>query len=514
MADSRLIAGKKRAPESLGRVLVLGLGKSGRAAVEYCLALLGDRVESLAVAAGARNKASEEFAARALARGAQVAFGDDAVSVLAKSVRGGHFDLTIPSPGIPPFEQLYRDAQTASTELVSEVEFAWRESASDSRWIAVTGTNGKTTVASCTAHLLQSAGMAAAAVGNIGDTCLAAVVSGDVDVYVAEVSSYQLFSTVAFAPEVAVLLNITPDHVHWHETFENYRDAKLNILARLGEVSGGIAVLDATNEVVRAEVRRLHAMDKNARGFSYVPLGTAAGLCGDMRLACGSENAAFVDETGVLRVALGGQNFELLNQDELLIKGAHNASNMLAAATAALSLGADCAGVMRGMRSFAPLEHRIEPCGCIQGVCCYNDSKATNIDATLKALEAFPEKTPLVLLGGEDKGTDLAPLVQAVLSRARVAVCFGAAGERFVQAFEGALSSESNNPQHFEDFVLLRANHLEDALEGALEVARAEDVILLSPACASFDEFSSFEERGSVFKELVAKRVAQSEASV
>lgn len=496
---------KKRAPESLGRVLVLGLGKSGRATVEYCLGLLGDRVDALAVAAGARTKDAEAFAAAARARGAFVAFDDDAVATLVSQVPGEGFDLCIPSPGIPPFSPLYIAAQNACNEVLSEVEFAWRESAADSRWVAVTGTNGKTTVASCVAHLLRAAGYRAAAVGNIGDTCIDAVASGTVDVYVAEVSSYQLASTCDFAPNVAVLLNITPDHLHWHTTFEAYCDAKLKVLANLAKVPNAVAVLDATNDRVRAEVRRLRAMDNQTRGFSYVPLGAASGIAGDMRTRCGSDNAAFLGVDNLLYVAWEGREQALAGADELQVTGEHNALNALAAAAAALTLGADAASVTEGLRTFAPLEHRIEPCGVVRGVAWYNDSKATNVDATLKALSAFPGKLPIVLLGGEDKGTDLAPLVAAAHQHARAAVCFGAAGDRF------ALALEAFDGVSTDGFTVLRAAHLKDAFDVALSVASEGDIVLLSPACASFDEFGSFEERGRVFKTLVAAHTARTQ---
>lgn len=500
MGETRLIANKKHAPCSLGRVLVLGLGKSGRAVVDYCLPLVGSRIGALAIAAGAHTPASEIFAEQARAQGAFVVFGDDAVAQLADAV-GGHFEACIASPGISQLSEFYASAVKVADEVMSEVEFAWRESAADSRWVAITGTNGKTTVTAMCAHVLREAGMSAKAVGNIGDTCLDAVAAGGTDVYVAEVSSYQLASTINFAPNVAVLLNITPDHLHWHGTLEAYRDAKFKVLANLVAVPGAVAVLDATNDVVRSEVRRLRALG-DKRGFSYLPLGTKDGLLGDMRAACGSTNAAFVDAEGTLCVALAGSDCKVLRADELLVKGQHNVSNALAAACCALVLGIEAPCVAAGLRTFAPLEHRIEPCGTVRGTTCYNDSKATNVDATLKALEAFPETLPLVLLGGDDKGTDLAPLVAAAHAHTRVVVCFGAAGERFALAFEDAADAA---PAGFE---LVRAGHLEDALDAALVVARTGDVILLSPACASFDEFNSFEERGCAFKNLVAVRAA------
>ena len=500
-----LMTGTKRATEQLGRVLVLGLGKSGKAAVRYCADRLGGRVSRLFVAAGARTGDSEAFAASFAGQDVDFAFGDEALDSLDES-----FDLCIASPGIPFWHQLYVQGAHLSTELVSEIEFAWRESAADSTWVAITGTNGKTTVTSCCAAILHDAGLRAHAVGNIGDVCLEAVAAGDTDVYVAEVSSYQLASTVYFAPDVAVLLNITPDHIHWHQTLEAYRDAKFKVLANLGtQVSDllagqrAVAVLDATNDVVRAKVRELKALSPEERGFDYIPLGTKAGISGDMRAACGAQNAAFLDAQDKLHVAYGGTDHVLLPAADLQMPGAHNVSNALAAATAAVALGVPDESIAQSLASFAPLEHRIEPCGSIAGVACYNDSKATNVDSTIKALEAFPKARPVVLLGGDDKGTDLSDLVASAHAHTRAAVCYGAGGPRFKTAFEQASDSAPA------DYVLAEAEHLEDALDCALQIARPGDIVLLSPACASFDEFTSFEERGRVFKQLVRERAAE-----
>lgn len=495
MGEPRLLTGRKYAPEHLGHVLVLGLGKSGRATATYLARLLGTRVDALTVAAGT-SKVDE----RSLP---DVPEGRDGVRIVTdREWPEGSFDLCVASPGIPQGSAFYQSAAAASAEIIGEVEFAWRESATSARWIAVTGTNGKTTVTTLVAHLLACDGANVRAVGNIGDTCIEAVAADDADVYVAETSSYQLASTVRFAPDIAVLLNITPDHLHWHGTFEAYRSAKLNILANMKRASDGVAILDATDDEVRAEVRRLRRSDDGERGFSYVPIGTAQGLSGDMRKACGSENAAFVDGDGVLRVAFRGVEHRLARADELLVKGLHNVDNALAAAAAALASGANAESVIRGLQTFPPLEHRIEPCGTVRGARCYNDSKATNVDATLKALASFPEARPIVLLGGDDKGTDLTELVETTHEHARACVCFGDAGPRFADAFERAASAAP------EGFHLLRAGRLEDALDAALSIVRAGDVVLLSPACASFDEFGSFEERGRAFKDLVAARSA------
>ncbi len=503
VCEQDLLVDRKYAPRNLGRVLVLGLGRSGKAAVSYLTGPAAGRVETLAVAAGERNAQAEAFVMEYPEDVLTAAFGDEGPQVLAQG--GGRFDLCIASPGIPPASPLYRAAAQVSCEVVSEVEFAWRESRADSRWCAITGTNGKTTVTALAAHLLQAAGMPAKAVGNIGDACLDAVAGGDVSVYVAETSSYQLYGTSRFAPNVAVVLNITPDHLKWHGSFEAYEQAKLKALANLGDVPGSVAVLDAANDVVRATVRRLRAMTSDERGFPYVPLGTAEGVRGDMRAACGSDNAAFVDGDGLLTVALDGAEHVLVAAGELQVKGEHNLSNALAASSAALALGVPDEAVRQGLRGFKALAHRIEPCGSVAGVACYTDSKATNVDATLKAFSAFEPARPIVLLGGRDKGTDLSPLVRAAADHAKAVVLFGESHDRFAEAFAGLERPDGSDATAV---AVLHAKRMADALDAALGAAVPGDIVLLSPACASFDEFSCFEERGDVFKSLVAERAS------
>ena len=186
--------------------------------------------------------------------------------------------------------------------------------------------------------------------------------------------------------------------------------------------------MDACDDEVRAKVRELKAVPAEKRGFA-LPASRLreGGLDGDMRAVCGSENAGFLADGSLMRIAHGGKQVDLVRVDELLVKGEHNAANALAASAAALALGADASAVRDGLRSFSALEHRIEPAGEIGGVSCYNDSKATNVDAVLKALVAFSPVKPYILLGGRDKGTDLSPLVRACAESARGVVCFGEA---------------------------------------------------------------------------------------
>jgi UDP-N-acetylmuramoylalanine--D-glutamate ligase len=434
----------------------------------------------------------------------------------------GFFDLAIASPGIPPHSPLVVSAREHARELISEPELAWR--LSPEHWIVITGTNGKTTTTALVAHLLNTCGMKARAAGNIGTTCIEAVCAREPGEYlVAELSSYQLAYSCGLVPVAAVLLNITPDHLAWHGSFESYRDAKLGLFDRLKPDAP--AVIDATLEGTRAVVRARRAAQKRS-----IPIGTAEGLCGDMTARCGAAEAAFVDpHGGMLTCVIGGRRMAVLESSKLKIKGEHNQENALAAAAAVLALGADPAKVAEGLASFEPLEHRIEPCGSVGGVAFFNDSKATNPEATCKALAAFGDTPLVVMLGGRDKGTSLDELVKATAASCRAVICYGEAGPRFAEAFEAARSfnaapasdaaaaapavptpaavvapapapaaSSRSAP------VSLLVPDFRSAFDAAMANARAGDAVLLSPACASFDEFSSYEQRGTAFKALTA----------
>ncbi len=507
MGESKimLIEGRRFAPLCLGNVCVLGLGVSGSAVVDYLLDQPDGRVRSITVFPG-----SAPVPDPLLSRLEQAE-----VSVIGGEKVHGRFDLCIASPGISDQGEFYQTALAASADLISEVELAWRESASDAVWVGVTGTNGKTTTTALLAHVLCEAGFSAVACGNIGDACIHAVAADAMDasrtpqsafescahpsharrVYVAEVSSYQLASIKRFAPEVGIFLGVTPDHLSWHGSFKAYASAKWNMLESI-EAAGGCAVVDATNEVAREQVKRLRKADASS-GFTYIPLGAKAGMRADMREVCGAANAAFLDEANHLHAAYQEGEYVLAGRDDLKIKGDHNVVNALAAAAAAIALGADGQDVTRALIAFRPLEHRIEPVGEVAKVGFYNDSKATNVDATLVALTAFPTHPLIVMLGGRDKMGPLEGLVDACRAHAKAVVLFGEAAARFQDAFRARSGNATDHLQ------VLCVRTFDEAFDKAVSVACPGDVVLLSPACASFDEFSSFEERGRHFKSLV-----------
>ena len=464
----------------LGDVCVLGLGKTGRDVALYLAALAqldNPRVASVTLYGGAKS-AEGPTVDELRAHGVRVVTGTEEVA--------GSYDLTVASPGIPEDSAFMRAAMAASREVVSEPEFAWRES--PERWVAITGTNGKTTTTTLATALLRAGGLDAEAVGNIGT-----LVTGELkgrrgqEWFVAELSSFQLALASYLHPRVACLLNITPDHLSWHGSMEAYAAAKERAFARLdADGARDLAVISVDDHWCADIAERVAA-----RGVRTCLLSVERepeGPC-----------AAFLRQ-GELVVRLDGVEHLLGTAADLPLKGAHNAQNMLAASMLALDLGVADADVIRCLAGFAPLEHRIEPCGTIGGVALVNDSKATNVDSTLKALTSFEAGRLVCLLGGHDKGTDLAELATLATACCRGVVCFGAAGERIAEAVEPAAAGTS--------CAVVRAPHLAEALDAGLALAQPGDTVLLSPACASFDEFSGFEERGRVFKRLVAERMA------
>ena len=470
----------------LGDVVLVGLGVSTRAAADYLLGPAAARVSSLSVYVGeAPSEAVREQACELAARGVRVVDGADL---------GGPYDLGVVSPGIPATGALYASAARACRELISEPELAWRESPAD--WVGITGTNGKTTTTSLTQALLQGSGIAARAVGNIGLPPIACVEGrADGEVFVAELSSFQLQSAECLAPRVGVLLNVTPDHVEWHGTLEAYAAAKERLFARMG--AGELAVV-GDDAACRAVAGRLCA-----RGVRVAVLGQQPAPC--------ALDAAWVDDDGRLTVRLRGRDHVLIGTDELRIHGPHNVLNALAACACALEMGAADEPVRAALRAFEPLAHRIEPCGELGGVRFFDDSKGTNVDATEKAVSSFAPGSLVLLLGGHDKGTPLTAFADHCVRVAHAVVTYGEAGPRFAQALEDACARAKAADAPV-SCAVERASHMREACAAALRLARPGDVVLLSPACSSFDEFSGYVERGEVFQAWVAAQTAEGAA--
>ena len=454
------------------RILVLGLGMSGTAAARWGLSRASSGEDVHVTVADERTEADDA----SLAPRADTLRSEGADVVLGVSeVPAGPWDLVVVSPGIPPHAPIMLSTKSSDTLVISEVELGWRIARAPI--VAVTGTNGKTTVTALLAHLLAGVGIDARACGNIGGTTvLEAAVSAPADaVLVAEVSSFQLALTDRFHPRVAVLLNITPDHLDWHGSLDVYAADKAKVFANMGP--GDTAVIDVDDPGSAAKVGQAEA--------------TGATVVRVSRSHMHPGGASVVD--GVMAFDRPGGPVALVAPGELRIRGDHNVSNALAAASAALALGADVDGVRKGLETFEPVEHRLEPAGEVGGVRWINDSKATNPDAVLKALTAFGDEPLVVLLGGRNKHNDFGPLAHAVAARAKSVVLFGECLPELRKAFAGLHAT------------VVEAATMAEAVRTAAGLAVRGDVVLLSPANASFDEFDSYGHRGREFKRMIAE---------
>ncbi len=452
----------------LGDVCVLGLGVTGQALLAYLAHAKAEGRVGRLVAFG---RASEERVSALSARYGGVC------EIVAREEVEGTFDLAVASPGISVFSPFFASAREAAVEVIGEPELAFRES--PERWISITGTNGKTTTSTLVADLMRASGFGAKALGNIGDALISAVATRRDEWFCTELSSYQLATTRLLHPKVAILLNVTPDHLAWHRSHEHYEASKMRIFANLEP--GDLAILVTDDEACLKEADAL-----DARGLRVCRVQAHARPLG--------EDVAWVRD-GELVVELGGISTSLGRVDGLHLKGPHNHTNALAAATAALFAGARAENVREALCAFKPLAHRVEPVSSGDGIHYIDDSKATNTDAVEKALDAAPAGTTIILLGGTDKGTDLSSLSEKVARVCKAAVCYGEAGARMKAALEDAGFASARS-----------AEHLADAFDAARALAEVGDTILLSPACASFDEFSGFEERGDAFRALVAEK--------
>jgi len=408
----------------LGRVCVVGLGVTGMAVVRY-LETHKDRVDEVVLVEG-----------------------DVEVE--------GRFDLIVISPGIAPHSALYKSAARATNDLISEIEFAYRES--KNRWVAITGTNGKTTTTALATHLLNVGGQEAKSVGNIGIPAISIIDEIDPDtILVAEVSSFQLENCSHFSPCVAAILNLTPDHLNWHDTMDEYVDAKCNIFANLDP--GSLALVDSQNQ-------------------HFDRIYETAMLAGACVIAVDPARDDIDDPLPPLQ-----------------IKGIHNKENALFAREIARYFEVSEEDIAKGLESFKPVRHRLQHAGTIKGAQWYNDSKATNPAATIKALSTFDEQKPILLVGGRNKGSDMGLLAQMAMHLAHTVVCFGEAAGEIAEAFDDS----------FKDRVI-EVSSMNEALEWTYGNGGETEVVLLSPACSSFDEFDNYEQRGEVFCAFVADR--------
>jgi len=442
------------------KALVVGLGRSGMSAAVFM------------TSRGARVTATDSQPESAL--------GPAVSSLRAAGVElrlGGHDqdlflgqDLIVVSPGVPWEMDALAAARARGIEVIGEVELAARYLRG--RIIGVTGSNGKTTTTILIGHLLRESGLPVQVGGNVGHPyppVTAMVETSRPEMWnVIELSSFQLESIQRFHAGIAVALNVTPDHLDRHGTFERYAAAKGMLFATQKE--GDFAVLNAD--------------DPTCAAYAFRTRGEAVWFSRSRA----AEPGAFV-RNGQIVFRRGGVETPLADVAAIPIRGAHNLENTLAAAAAAFLAGAPAGAIQQAIATFRAVEHRLEFVRRLLGVDYYNDSKATNVDATLKALDAF-EKDLWVILGGKDKDSDYTLLRDRLRAKARGVLLVGAAAPKIAEQIAGSAP-------------LIQAGTIESAVAYARSHARPGDTVLLAPACASFDQFENYEHRGRVFKQIV-----------
>ncbi len=447
------------------QVTILGAGESGEGAAKLCLSLgLSCRVTDASSIAPKR-------AVRFAEMGVEIEEGGHDRDALTAS------DLLVKSPGVPSTAPPVKWAREAGIEVVGELEFAARHTTG--RIAAVTGTNGKTTTTGLLHHLLKTGGLDTGCAGNIGDSFAGAVADarkrpeGDRDIWVVEASSFQLEDTVDFCPDIALLLNLTPDHLDRHGDIDGYGDAKWNITSR--QTSDNHLIVNADDPGLRALRKRRNTA------------ATVHEITADTARAGHQATAAHLLDT---------QRFNFLNPSltmsiqELALQGKHNLYNSMAAGVAARLFDLNDANLREGLQHFRNLEHRLEHVADVNDIRFINDSKATNVNAAWYALDSMTQPT-IWIAGGVDKGNDYTELIPVVGDKVHTLICLGKDNAKLKKAFGTAVSR------------IIEVESAEQAAVLGYNVAKPGDAVLLSPACASFDLFSSFEERGLRFKEGV-----------
>jgi len=439
------------------RTLVVGLGKSGVASALFMKAH------------GARVTVSDTKSGDELRNEIPVLL-DHGITVET----GGHGertfrgqDLIVVSPGVPVDAPPLVQARSLGEAVIGEIELAAQFLPGPI--VAITGSNGKTTTTTLTGEIMTAAGLSTLVGGNIGTPAISLAERAKPDtVIVLEISSFQLETIQTFRPKIAVVLIVTPDHLDRHRTFEIYADAKARIFEN--QQGSDFAVLNADDPTCVAMGARTNAQVFWFSRHKEVKQG------------------AWVDDGNIVFRDTTGQR-EILQVSEIPLKGAHNLENVLAAVCAGALMGCTPEKIRKAVHEFKAVEHRLEFTATISGVDYYNDSKATNVDATIKALESFPANIHLIL-GGKDKGSDYTVLNDLIRQRVKRIYTIGAAAAKIESQVKGA--------------EVVHAETLENAVRKAHATAQSGDIVLLAPACASFDQFKSYEHRGKMFKEIVA----------
>lgn len=442
------------------RVLVIGLGKSGKAA-SLKLKELGSEV----LASDISNSDEMKKLANDLSKnGIDVRLGKQEESLLSNA------DLVVVSPGVPSQVPIIKAARALSLPVWSEVELAYR--LTDKPIIAITGTNGKTTTTTLIGKVFEAAGRKASVAGNIG-TPLVSAVEDNSEMLIVEVSSFQLDTIVDFRPKVAVFLNITEDHLDWHPNFKDYFRAKSRIF--INQLGSDFAVVNLDDKVVELLVPDMKAS----------VIGTSKR---ELERGVFTKNGRIVARLQDFGIS-SQEDIDVCGLDEIKIRGDHNLDNIMAVVGVCLVAGIGVQAIRKIVTSFPGLEHRTEYVATVNGVDYYNDSKATNVDATAKALTAF-NKPIILLVGGRNKGNDFKPLAQSVNKQVKAVIGFGEVGREILEAIPSGTLKEY-------------AETVDGAVALASELAEPGQVVLFSPSCASFDAFNSYAHRGEVFKRAV-----------
>jgi UDP-N-acetylmuramoylalanine--D-glutamate ligase len=438
------------------RVLVVGLGKSGVASALF-LESRGARVTVSDSKAEAQ--LNEEIPAL-LDRGIIVETGKHGERTFRDQ------DLIVVSPGVPYDVQPLQNARRLNIPVIGEIELAAQNV--EGSIVAITGSNGKTTTTTLAGEIIASGGAKALVGGNIGTPAISFADQSSPETWVVlEISSFQLETIQTFRPKIAVVLNVTPDHLDRHGSMENYTSAKARVFEN--QTSDDFAVLNLDNDVA-AQMGK--GLKPKVFWFSRIKEVERGAFVRDGRIF-------FKDAAAV----------EVMPVAEIPLKGAHNLENVLAAVCIGMLAGAEPEKIRRAVKEFKAVEHRLEFVAEIDGLQYFNDSKATNVDSTIKALESFPKKIHLIL-GGKDKGSDYTLLNSLLAERVKQVYTIGAAAQKIEQQIGNTVP-------------IVSAATLENAVRKAAAAAVAGDIVLLAPACASFDQFDSYEHRGRVFKEIV-----------
>ena len=384
-------------------------------------------------------------------------------------------DLVVKSPGIPDTVPMIKALRAKGIEVISEIELAGRHS--DAIMICITGSNGKTTTTLLIHHILVQAGMDAGLAGNVGHSLAAQVAENAHPLYVVELSSFQLDGMFRFQADIAVLTNVTPDHLDRYDyKFENYVNSKFRILNNMGKE--GLFIYGYDCEVVRQRVIGQKLLPQ-AVPFTY-------GGEPDLQQAGGTACAYMEGDTIVVRL---DEKVFRMDKNDVSIKGRHNVYNAMAAILACMRAGVDPGAIAAGLKSFPQVEHRLETVAVVAGVTYINDSKATNVDSAWYALDSMTH--PVVwIAGGTDKGNDYTVLYELVKQKVKALVCMGVDNRKLIENFSGICP-------------VADTHSLEEALAAVQKYACEGDTVLLSPCCARFDLFKNYEQRGELFKEKV-----------